>query len=182
MPDAAIRALMAGCAIFALCWARPRLDCLFYSAFEYSQAALIDRALPAPLRVIGLQDWLYSHFFTRFHAVLLGLWCSSVLTLILQSLPPRPLLYGWDACYLGFLACSLIFWRVSLIEGQDHRAHAPYNTFAPLHIRQRRELNAERNAARPSRLLQRMDIFRAESSASVSDEDRARVEARFRKY
>ena len=182
MPSLIVRALISVLALFMLYWTGIRLDCLFYGAFEYAQAEVIRSALPRPARIIGAQHWMYTHFYTGFHTSLLALYYISAVYLAAQFFIDGMALYVFTALYAVSALTLICVFQFSRVPGRDGRPHIPYNTFAPLHEKQRRELNTQRNQMRISGLLQRMDLFKNTPPTEVSDEKRQRTAEHFIRY
>ncbi len=182
MPALAVHALTTLPALCALYWAKPRLDCLFYSAFEYAQAVLIRSALAAPLRALGLQHWMYGHFFTPWRVSLLGLYYLSPVYLVSQFFLTSHLLWFVSGAFSAAAAAVMIICSFRRVTGQDRKKHLPYNSFAPLHERQRRELNRQRNRVTVSRLLQRMSFVNDTASADLSSGGRDRIRQKYQRY
>ncbi len=164
-----------------LCWSGVRLSCLFYSAFEFAQAELINASMPAFLRALGIRSWLYGRFFAPWHAGLLAVRMISAAMLIVQLFVQGNILMIITAAYLLFALISLALWYMNRVEGRDRHRYAPYNTFAPLHDQQRRELNRQRNQVRLTGLFQRLDIFNHADDAEPSSEKQKAIADRYRK-
>ena len=157
-----------------------RLSCLFYSAFEFTQAELINASLPAFLRALGIHNWLYRRFFASWHAGLLVVRIISAAMPIIQFFVRGNLLAIITAAYLLFALIFLALWYANRVEGRDRHRYAPYNTFAPLHDQQRRELNRQRNQVRLTGLFQRLDIFNHAGDAEPSSEKLKALADRYR--
>ncbi len=175
------RLLITSAAVYLLCWSGVRLSCLFYSAFEFAQAELINASLPAFLRALGIRNWLYGRFFASWHAGLLVVRMISAAVLIVQFFVQGNILMVLTAAYLLFVLISLALWYMNRVEGRDRYRYAPYNTFAPLHDQQRRELNRQRNQVRLTGLFQRLDIFNHAGYAEPSTDKQKALADRYRK-
>ncbi len=167
---------------FILYWAGARLNCLFFSAFESAQSDLILNALPAPLRLIGIQHWLYNRFFSGLKACLLLLYYLSIVFFAVQFFFSNIILYWLCGIYAAAGIGLMAFWFLNRIPCCDQKRHIPYNAFAPLHEKQRRELNAMRNRLQLSVLLQRWDLFRQPSEYTPNTDSRGRISNKYQKY
>ena len=168
--------------VFLLYWAGIRLNCLFFSAFEFAQASLIMDSLPIPLRIVGIQHWLYCSFFEKLKSVLLLLYYSSLIFLAAQSFFRDAVLYCISAFYTVIGLFLMMFWYRNRVICRDRKRHIPYNTFAPLHEKQRRELNTARNCLRLSGLLQRWNLLERTSESSTSPHKREVIIRKFQNY
>ena len=178
----AIRFLTSALALFMFCWIRPRLDCQFFSAFEYAQASIIISSLPVLARIVGFQHWFYRRFFSRFHTGLLSGFYFSAIILILQFILSDIPFYVFAAIYAFVSFFLIIVIQRGRIEGRDQRRHLPYNQFAPLHEKQRRELAAQRNNMQISGLISRTNFSNNEAESESNSEKRKLIEEKYKRY
>ena len=177
----AAAALMA---VFMLRWTALRLDSMYFSAFEYAQAALLWGRISPLKRFLGFQHWLFRRYFDEWHIPLLALRALSFLLLPAQLLlwaAPRAGVAA-DAMY-ALLALALVLrWYLARVRGQDGRLYAVYNAFAPLRDEQRRMIRRQRNELRPTVLWQRLRLGEADSEEALAPEERSALAERCRRY
>ena len=178
---AALHAVTTLLALYALLWARPRLDCLFYSAFDYAQAALIRSAMPAPLWICAVPHWLYGGFYSAWKASLLALYYGSALWLVGQFLLPNPAFCAAAGVYAFAVFAVITVCTLRRVRGRDSRLHLPYNTFAPLHEAQRRDLARRRNRLRITALPERFTRFPAGVTQDINSAGREETARRYEK-
>ncbi len=165
--------------LFFLHWSVVRLNCLFYSAFEYAQAALILRSLSPLMRLLGGHHWLYRGFFDCWHVRLRILAGLSAGLLVLQYWLPSPAVWLMDALLLLLGAVWMVMLALEKREGTDRQRHVPFNAFAPLRPEDRKHLNRQRNAVTLTFIGQRLPM-----PSRIPEDDRLRqtVTERYSRY
>ncbi len=182
MAEGLVRAAVILLAVLMLYWSKVRLDCLFYSAFEFAQASLIRSALPLAARAFCAEHWFYSRFFTGHKAVLLGGYYASAAAILLCIFLHGTVLNVFGILFAAAAFGAVIYWHLSRVTCRGGERHIPYNAFAPLTEHQRRELNQQRNQLRLTRLFQRMDLFRSGMKPDISTADRQAVAEKYGRY
>ena len=182
MLPVAVHIAVSALALFMILWIHPRLSCLFYSAFEYAQAAIILSSLSAPARFIGVQHWLYQGYFSRFHVGMLCVMYSSAVVLPLQFFLAGVPLYLLSGVYAFFSLCFIFFTDRARVTGRDQKPHLPYNQFAALHEKQRRELASQRNHMQISGLLSCINLSGQMTEQAQDTAGRIQMENIYGKY
>ena len=182
MVDWAVRAAGIVLAVYMLVFSRQRLDCLFFSAFETSQALLIKSALPKPLWALGIQHWLFTRFYDSWKGLLLCACWLSALFIPCSLLLRGGILYIAAAVYSLSMAAVIAYWLMSRVTARDQRRHLPCNAFAPLNEHQRRELNHARNGLQLTPLFQQLDMFRKSGDQPVTSVQEQEIRERYRNY
>ena len=175
--------LVSAVAVLMLYWTETRLNCIFYSAFEYAQAAIIHDHLSWVGRCLGVQHCLYRCYFDRWHFALLAYRMTTILMLGLQvvfAITERP---HWiltaDNLYLVVTLIVVACWYLLRKTGRDGKKYAEYNAFAPLHEPHQREIRLQRNAMRLTQMMQRMSLG-GFSGIKLSTDDRLRIAERYK--
>ena len=161
-------------------WAYLRLECLFFSAFEYAQAAMLHRCLAFPLRILGVHQWTYKCFFSMWHRTLLAVYYLSALWMPLQLIRGDFVLV-LDAGYLLASAAVLAVWYTGCVRCKDGHKHISYNSFAPLREAQRRELSRQRNLLQLTAVFLRLDLGEKTPAADLAAEEYERTAKRFQR-
>ena len=167
--------------LLTLSWTGAALDCMFFSAFEYAQAALIWLRLSPVQRALGKQHWLYRRYFDRWHALLLAVRFISLLMFPAQALMlvARSVWQIIDILYLLAAVTAAAVWLFSRVIGRDGRRYTEYNAFAPLHERFLKEIRRQRNALEPTAALRRMDFTGPVGAEALSSEVRKNTAERY---
>ncbi len=154
---------------------------MFYSAFEQTQADLIIASLSLPLRLIGIHHWLYRRFFSCLHRGLLCFFYCSAIILLLQIFLHGTFFFIISAIYAISLLLFIAYFQKSRAMCRDGHRHIPYNQFAPLYEKQRRELAVQRNSMEVSELISHVNLTGKAASSESFSENHLK-EARFQKF